>query len=208
MEASYSIKNKTKQKLFTLQLNIFSCWDCPSHLAWQVCLDFIPKNFIARWNCHGFKGHFFVITKVNIFQKLTDMTTEMTEVTQASVTSSGLQVEVDRKNLPLKMHLTWKMLEYLRRPNCTAWNQYVTVKSVLKFTWINWSTLFLHILLPLYSVTCMVVSKAAPYQFQRFLSLAYRKQKHKRKIRNTLIFQVVKNGVERTFKEGGICSFS
>lgn len=115
---------------------------------------------------------------------------------------------VDRKNLPLKMHLTWKMLEYLRRPNCTAWNQYVTVKSVLKFTWINWSTLFLHILLPLYSVTCMAVSKAALYQFQRFLSLAYRKQKHKRKIRNTLIFQVVKNGVEGTFKEGGICSFS
>lgn len=49
---------------------------------------------------------------------------------------------VDRKNLPLKMHLTWKMVRYLRRPNCTAWNQYVTVKSVLKFTWLNWSTPF------------------------------------------------------------------
>lgn len=55
---------------------------------------------------------------------------------------------VDRKNLPLKMHLTWKMLRYLRRPNCTAWNQYVTVQSVLKFTWLNWCTLFCTLFFP------------------------------------------------------------
>lgn len=112
---------------------------------------------------------------------------------------------VDRKNLPLKMHLTWKMLRYLRRPNCTAWNQYVTAKSLLKFTWSNWSTLFCTFFFPLYSVTCMAVSEAAPQQFQWFLCLAYGKQK--RKIRTTLIFQVVKNGVERTFKEGEFVLF-
>lgn len=65
----------------------------------------------------------------------------------------------------------------------------------------------MHTLFPLYSVTFMAVSKATPYQFQLFLGLAYGKQKNKRKIRNTLIFQVVKNGVERTFKEGGNCCF-
>lgn len=27
---------------------------------------------------------------------------------------------VDRENLPLKMHLRWKMLKYLRRLNCTT----------------------------------------------------------------------------------------
>lgn len=36
---------------------------------------------------------------------------------------------------------------------------------------------FLHTLFPLYSVTCMAVSEATPYQFQQFLGLAYGKQK-------------------------------
>lgn len=39
---------------------------------------------------------------------------------------------------------------------------------------------FLHTRFPLYSVTCMAASEAAPYQFLRFLGLAYGKQKIKK----------------------------
>jgi len=79
---------------------------------------------------------------------------------------------VDRENLTLKMHLRWKMLRYLRRLNCTTWNQYLWSQF--------WNSpdetdaRFSAQIFPLYSISCMaglewILCEAAPYQFQQFL---------------------------------------